>query len=73
MRKKPDLTEPQYLALKKYEDENAHNETALRIHGAVYDRLSRRGYVGRVAFMQSRITEKGRAALKAFEDWKAKP
>lgn len=64
------LTEPQYLALKKYEDEQAHNETALRIRAGVYERLVGMGLVRRAAIFQSRITPEGRAALKAFEDRK---
>lgn len=64
------LTEPQYLALKKYEDEQAHNETALRIRANVYDRLVKMGFLKRSFFLQSRITPEGRAALKAFEDRK---
>jgi hypothetical protein len=64
------LTEPQYLALKKYEDERAHNETALRIRANVYDRLVKMGFLKRSYMLQSRITPEGRAALKAFEDRK---
>lgn len=64
------LTEPQYLALKKYEDEQARNETALRIRANVYDRLVKMGFLKRSFFLNSRITPEGRAALKAFEDRK---
>jgi len=64
------LTVPQYQALKKYEDEQAHNETALRIRANVYDRLVKMGCLKRSYFLQSRITPEGRAALKAFEDRK---
>lgn len=64
------LTEPQYLALKKYEDERAYNETALGVRTNVYDRLVKMGYLKRSYFLNSRITPAGRAALKAFEDRK---
>ncbi|AFH19785.1 hypothetical protein F406_gp030 [Agrobacterium phage 7-7-1] len=64
------LTEPQYLALKKYEDERAYNETALGVRANVYDRLVKMGYLKRSYFLNSRITTEGCAALKAFEDRK---
>lgn len=64
------LTDPQYLALKKYEDEQARNETALGIRANVYDRLVKMGFLKRSFFLNSRITPEGRAALKAFEDCK---
>lgn len=66
------LTEPQYLALKKYEDEQAHNETALRIHETVYNGLTKKKLVQRSAFLMSRITPEGRAALAAHEERLAK-
>lgn len=64
------MTEPQYLALKKFEDEQAHNETALKIKYGVYERLAKMGLVKRVHFLQSRITPAGRAALTAYEESK---
>jgi hypothetical protein len=61
------LTEPQYLALKKYEDENLHNEKALKIRDDVYFRLARAGLVRRSMMLMSRITPEGRAALIEYE------
>ena len=66
------LTEPQYLALKKYEDEQARNEKAMGVHGRVYESLSKLGYVKRAYFLQSRITPEGRAALVYYEDHMSK-
>ena len=61
------LTDPQYLALKKYEDEDAHNEKAMKINGRVYEMLAKKKLIKRASFLLSRITPEGRAALIEHE------
>lgn len=64
------LTPAQRSALEKYADGHAHNETDLRIRSNVYDNLHKKGFVKRVYFLQSRITDAGRAALASMENGK---
>lgn len=61
------LTKPQLDALKKYADGKAHNETALKIRDNVYRNLVKKGLVKRSVFLNSVITDKGRAALEDAE------
>lgn len=58
------LTKPQLAALQKYADGKAHNETALKIRDNVYCNLVKKGLVKRSVFLNSVITDKGRAALE---------
>lgn len=58
------LTPAQRTALMKYADGQAHNETALKIRANVYDNLVKKGLVKRSYFLNSRITDAGREALK---------
>lgn len=62
------LTQAQRKALALYADGDAKNETALRIRSNVYDNLVKKGLVKRTYFLQSRITDAGRAALKEGGD-----
>lgn len=66
------LSEPQYRALKRYEDGIPHNEVALRIREDIFRRLSDSRMIRRTMFLQSVITEEGRAAIKSFEARDAK-
>lgn len=65
--KKKKLTPLQVRALRRYETGREYNETALGIHGKVYENLRRMGYVRRTGCLVSRITDEGLAALKAEE------
>lgn len=66
------LTDPQYLALKKYEDNLPRNETALKIRMNVYERLLALGLVTRCMSLHSRITPAGSSALEHFETMKSR-
>lgn len=62
------LTEAQYLALKKWEDERALNERALKVRWDVFARLREANLLKPAGMLTYRITESGKAALVAFED-----
>jgi hypothetical protein len=62
------LTEAQYLALKKWEGEEALNEKALKVRYDVFRRLRNADLLKPSGWLTYRITEKGRKALDAFEE-----
>lgn len=62
------LTEAQYLALKKWEDERALNERALKVRWDVFTRLREANLLKPAGMLTYRITESGKKALSAFED-----
>lgn len=68
MSEKLNLTAPQYKALKKWADGKPGNEVAYRVRSDVYDRLRSMGFLTSYGLLQRKITEKGLAALKSFDD-----
>lgn len=61
------LTKPQYIALAKWRDGKPQNETANRVRFDVYGRLRDNKMLETKSFLLRTITDKGLAALAAYE------